>query len=155
MSNASTSAHTGAVHMERRMTAAPERVFRAWTNAADLKRWFGPPGYEVEVAEVDVRVGGAYRMVLRTPEGERTVITGEYRVVDSPKRLSFTWTMGTPEAPGVIAEGTLVNLEFRADGGGTRVVVAHTGFAAEEVRLDHEQGWGACLEALAGVVAGA
>src|SRR5262249_52595902 len=61
----------------RKLAAPPDRCFRAWTDPEALKRWFGPGATEVLLAEADPRVGGRYRVVMRSPSGEEHDVSGE------------------------------------------------------------------------------
>lgn len=74
-----------------RVFAAPRRlVFDAWTRPELLRRWFGPHGYELVVCEIDLRVGGRWRYVLRAPDGAEMGLHGVYREIVVPKRLVTT-----------------------------------------------------------------
>jgi uncharacterized protein YndB with AHSA1/START domain len=134
------------LEVRRTLHAPRERVFGAWTDPEALKVWFVHPGYEIPRVEIDARVGGRYRIVMRKlPDGEPFEVSGIYREVRPPERLSFTWTWSTdPDG-----SETLVTVEFRKAGAGTEVVLTHARFAKEDVRRDHEQGWGICLDGLA------
>jgi len=127
--------------------ASPERVYRAWTDRADLTRWWGVPGeYETTTAEVDVREGGHYRFAGTSAQLGSFEVTGEYRVVDPPHRLAYTWNPSWDEG----AHGSVVELHFEAKDGGTRLVVEHTAFATESARDDHRSGWPAVTQMLKG-----
>lgn len=127
--------------------ASPERVYRAWTDRADLTRWWGVPGeYETTTAEVDVQEGGRYRFAGTSAQLGTFEVTGEYRVVDPPHRLAYTWNPSWDED----AHGSVVELRFEAKDGGTRLVVEHTAFATESTRDDHRSGWPAVTQMLKG-----
>jgi uncharacterized protein YndB with AHSA1/START domain len=70
--------------------APRERVWRAWTDPAELAQWWGPHGYTNPVTETDVRPGGSLRIVMRSPEGTEFPVTGQYLEVDPPSRIVFT-----------------------------------------------------------------
>jgi uncharacterized protein YndB with AHSA1/START domain len=133
----------GAIRVSRRFTAPREQVFAAWTDPDVLKRWWkGAPDFETPLAEVDPRAGGAYRLKMTTPAGEVHSVHGEYTEVRPPERLAFTWAW--EGLPGV----SQVVVDFIEDGGGTEVVIVHTGLAEAESRGQHEQGWNAVLASL-------
>ena len=133
-----------ALELSRVFAAPRERVFRAWTEAAELSRWFGPsPDYKTVVPELDLRVGGKYRLEVHHKGGNIHRISGVYREIKAPEKLVFTWIW---EAPGV--EDTLVTLEFKDMGGSTEVKVTHVGFTNVEDRDRHRQGWAGGLENL-------
>ena len=70
-----------------RVFNAPRRlVFDAFTKPELLKRWFGPRGWSLVVCEVDLRVGGTFRFVLRSPDGKEMGIRGVYREIVAPER---------------------------------------------------------------------
>lgn len=118
--------------------ASPERVFRAWTDRADLVEWWGVPGeYQTTTVELDLRVGGRYRFGGTSEAMGVFEVTGEYREIDPPNRLVYTWDPGWDDG----AHGSVVALTFEAKDGGTRLVIEHTAFATESARDDHKNGW--------------
>ena len=133
------------LRITRTFAAPRERVFRAWTEPEQLKRWWGPPGYGTPVAEVDLRVGGRYRFGMRhLPDGEIFYLSGTYREVTPPARLVYTWRWeGEPDG-----QESRVTVEFNDRGASTDVVVLHEMFASRDERDKHEQGWTGCLERL-------
>ena len=139
-----------ALRAERTFDAPREAVFAAWTNPEVLSRWWASePGWRSPSAEVDLRVGGRYRLSMGEPDGGPVhTVTGEYTEVRPPERLAYTWTWegDPPEMDG--SAGTLVTVEFAEDDGRTTVTVVHTGFATEQARDLHEGGWGGCLDSL-------
>jgi uncharacterized protein YndB with AHSA1/START domain len=75
-----------------RELAAPRRlVFEAWTRPEHVARWWGPRGYTLEVCEIDLRPGGAWRFVQRAPDGSEYGFRGEYREIVPPERLAYTF----------------------------------------------------------------
>ena len=104
------------LRIERTFDAPVARVFEAWTSEEVLRRWLhGMPGWDTPTAEVDLRVGGTIRIVMRDPsDGTEAGATGEYRVVEPPRRLVFTWVWDDqPERP------QLIELEFSERDGRT------------------------------------
>ncbi len=57
------------LRLTRTFAAPREKVFRAWTDPEELKKWFGPVGYATPMAEVDLRVGGKYQLGMRKLPG--------------------------------------------------------------------------------------
>ncbi len=135
--------------LKRTFAAERDRVFAAFTDPAILSRWFGPEGFSIPEAEVDLRVGGRYRITMRSPENTDHTVIGVYRVIDRPDRLSFTWAWETGDMPDA---DTLVTLDFAETAGGTELTLTHEGFPTEEFRDRHEQGWSSSLTCLDGVV---
>jgi uncharacterized protein YndB with AHSA1/START domain len=141
-----------AIRLERTIDAPPETVFEAWTTPETLRRWW-PAGadWETPIAEVDVRVGGRLRLVMRSPEGEEFGGRGEYVELSPPERLAFTWTWDGHAGH----EGTqLIEVEFRArEDGTTTLVLTNHGLRDEEARRTHREGWEASFQNLDRVLA--
>lgn len=108
-----------------------------------IKRWFGPGELTVPEAQVDFRVGGVYRVVMRRPDGQTHVIGGIYREIHPNERLCFSWQWEGSDAR------TEVELTFRAAGEQTDLTLVHREFATEETREEHNKGWQGCLAKLA------
>jgi uncharacterized protein YndB with AHSA1/START domain len=132
------------LRIERTFRASIEEVFDAWTRADVLRRWLHcGPDWQTPTAEVDLRVGGAIRIVMREPEGEEHGATGEYQVIERPHRLVFTWTFDAhPE------NQQLIELEFSERDGATTVVMINSGIATEELESSQLTGWGLCFDNL-------
>jgi uncharacterized protein YndB with AHSA1/START domain len=150
------SAHTTAVQQGkdstlevRRVIRAPrERVFQAWTTSADVKRWSAPGPIEVVLSEIDLRVGGRYRLEMREPNGTPHDAYGEYREVDPPRRIVYTWNW--VQEPDV--RDTVVTVEFNDLGEtGTEVVLRHAGLTKKQAD-SHTQGWTSILEKMEAAV---
>lgn len=136
-----------ALELEHRYAAPREEVFDAWTNPKVLERWWAAaPTWETPLADVDARVGGRYRLSMRTDEGDVHTVHGEYTEVRPPERLAYTWSWDEgPEAAMAGSEHSQVVVDFLEDGDGTLVRLRHTGFANEQIRELHVQGWQAVL----------
>jgi uncharacterized protein YndB with AHSA1/START domain len=141
-----------ALRVERAFDASPEAVFDAWTSAEMLRRWW-PAGsdWETPVAEVNLRVGGSLRLVMRSPDGDEFGGSGEYREIIPFERLVFTWTWDGHEDH----EGTqLVEVEFRErEDGTTTVVLTNRGLRDEQSKRSHREGWEASFSNLDRVLA--
>ncbi len=128
----------------RTMKASVARVFAAWTEPVQLRAWWGPRPVTCADAEVDLRVGGRYRIVNALPDGARVTIEGEFRVVEAPHKLVYTWHIDDGAG-----EASLVTVRFEARGDAmTEVIIVHEEIANEAVRDSHEQGWSGCLDGL-------
>lgn len=133
------------LRLTRRIKAKPAAVFRAWTEVSELKKWWGPPGFTVPEAEIDLRVGGRYRIVMQSPQGPAFTLSGVYQEVSPPHRLVYSWTWGgTMSDDGV---ESLVTVEFRAAGRETELVIVHER-VPEPSQADHRKGWDGCLDRL-------
>ena len=89
--------------VRRVMPATRGEVFAAWTNPESIRDWMCPGDTLTAEAELDLRVGGAYRIVMRS-ESRAYEHTGEYRIVEPPSKLVFTWmskarSTGRPSSP--------------------------------------------------------
>jgi uncharacterized protein YndB with AHSA1/START domain len=129
--------------LKRRLNAPPAKVYAAWTDPSQIKRWFGPAQVEVVSASADVRVGGRYRIVARSPGGEEHDVSGVYREVVPNEKLVFTWAWrSTPERE------SLVTVALKADEGGTILTLTHEQFFDEPARDRHRVGWTGALDKL-------
>ena len=131
--------------LSRRYPVAPEKVWRAWTDAQAVRKWWGPgPGEPVSLAELDVRVGGRFRIVFGGPDGKMHECAGVYKEVVPNRKLVFTWSWPntTPERVSV------VTIEFRAVGKETDLLFKHEQLFDEKVRDDHQRGWSSSLDKL-------
>jgi uncharacterized protein YndB with AHSA1/START domain len=132
------------VRIERTFQAPAEAVFEAWTSEEVIRRWWqAERGWETSEAEVDLRVGGAVRVVMRDPDkDEEYGGGGTYTEVDPPNRLAFTWIWDGD------TRRTLIELDFEESAGATTVRLTHSGLWDEEAVRSHEHGWGNVLDNL-------
>ncbi|HYR63865.1 MAG TPA: SRPBCC domain-containing protein [Actinomycetota bacterium] len=134
------------MQLTRVLSASPAEVFEAWTNPEILSRWFAPGEMSAEVAELDARPGGTYRVAMHHPNGATHVVHGSYREVKPNESLVFTWAWEGVEMP-----DTEVSVELRPHGGDTELVLTHEGFPVAELRDQHIHGWTGSLEKLGGL----
>ena len=135
--------------IKRVLDAPRELVFAAWADPAQAAQWWGPKGFTTISAEMDVRVGGAWRRRMRSPEGSEHVSRGVYREIVRPERLIFTFSWEQGGASGHGPE-TVVALTFVDLGDGrTELTLRQEGFATVEGRDDHNRGWSGALDRLA------
>lgn len=134
------------VVVRRTLSAPPERVFRAFTDPDTLLGWFGPEGAAAVSAEIDLRVGGRYRVGLER-DGERYHVAGSYVEVQPPRRLVFTWKWEDPAVDMGDESRVTVEMHERADT--TELVVTHEHLATEPLRAFHTWGWHSTLAQLA------
>ena len=130
--------------IERTFQAPAQAVFDAWTSEEVMRRWFyGQPGWETPEAQVDLRLGGNVRVVMRDPvKGTEHGGGGHYTEIDPPSRLVFTWTWDSDERE------TLIELDFEEADGATTVRLTHNNLRDRESVLSHEDGWTTCLDNL-------
>jgi uncharacterized protein YndB with AHSA1/START domain len=132
------------LRIERSFPASAEDVFDAWTSPEVMQRWLHcGPDWETPVAEVDLRVGGAVRIVMRRPDGREAGARGEYTEIDRPHRLVMTWAFDD-----VPSNQQLIELDFSESGGMTTVVLTNRDISTEERRDGQDEGWRGCLDQL-------
>ena len=129
--------------VRRTIRASAERMFAAWTQPEHLCAWWGPRPVTCSGAEVDLSVGGRYRIVNALPDGSSVTIEGEFREVEPPVKLVYTWSMGQG-----VEELSLVTVRFEQRGDATEVTVVHDQIPSESVRDSHQAGWKGCLDGL-------
>jgi uncharacterized protein YndB with AHSA1/START domain len=123
--------------------AAPaDRVFRALTSAEELKKWFCPEEFEVPIADMDVRVGGEYRIEMKAPDGEIYAVRGVIEELSPPNLLSYTWSWEEDEGE---EHESKVTYRLSPDGDGTRIELVHTQLASDESAQRHQEGWNGCF----------
>ena len=133
------------LQIKRTFLAARDKVFRAWTDPTELARWFAPSAdYSTVVPELDLRVGGAYRLEMHHKDGNVHRVSGTYREIKPPEKLAFTWRW--EQEPN--AQESLVTVEFHDRGDSTEIVLTHEQLPNSEQRDKHSQGWNGCLEQL-------
>ncbi|CAG4916768.1 SRPBCC family protein [Paraburkholderia gardini] len=129
--------------IQRRINASPEKVWRAWTDPAQIAMWWTPMGNKVTHAEMDVRVGGRFHVIMHAPDGGTNDVSGEYREIVPGTKLVFTWAwITTPERE------SLVTIVLRRDGDATLLTLTHEQFVDEAARDSHRSGWTDVLDAL-------
>jgi uncharacterized protein YndB with AHSA1/START domain len=140
------------LRVERVFDAPIETVFDAWLSVDALKQWW-PAGadWDTPVAELDARVGGHLRLVMRTPDGEEYGGRGAYVEIDRPRRLVFTWAWDTANED---EQEQLVEIDFIERGDGTtQVLLTNRGLPDRAARDSHRDGWLASFENLDVVLA--
>ncbi len=140
------------LRVSKTINAQRQRVFDAWTQPEVLHKWWGAhESFTVPIAEVDLRVGGKYRLGMLEPGKDAPYVSyGIYREVNPPQKVVFTWAfekMPGDDSDFVPAE-TLVTVEFIDKGSATEVVLTHELFPDEHMRDEHQQGWDGCLAGL-------
>lgn len=130
--------------------AAPRAlVFKAWSSAEHMKRWFCPECYTVPEAEIDFRPGGVCAICMRSPEGQDFWSRGEYIEIAPPDRLVFSGTVAVGGSPKF---STRTTVTFEDDGAGTRMSVHQAYEIFDEAFLfaveGASEGWRTTLDKL-------
>jgi uncharacterized protein YndB with AHSA1/START domain len=133
------------VHLERLLSAPRPVVFAAHTQPTTLARWWGPAGFSAPSVDLDVRPGGPYRIAMQPPHGELFHLAGEFRVVEPPARLVYTFRWEEPDPDD---QETFVTFSLEDRGEATGLTVDQGVFATEARRALHEQGWSESLDRL-------
>jgi uncharacterized protein YndB with AHSA1/START domain len=133
------------VHLQRVLRAPRSLVFEACTEAEKLAQWWGPHGFTAPAVDLDLRVGGSYRIAMQPPDRDLFYLSGEFREIDPPARLvySFRWEDPDPED-----RETVVALSLRDLGEASELDLVQVGFATERRRALHEAGWTDSLDRL-------
>jgi uncharacterized protein YndB with AHSA1/START domain len=112
------------------------RIFAALTQPEELMKWWAAQGkFQVIHAESDFRLGGKWRMRVKGNSGNESVVAGEYREIDPPHTLAYTWVREQEDA-----QETLVRWELEESGAVTRVRVVHSGLLSDALRA-RNSGW--------------
>jgi uncharacterized protein YndB with AHSA1/START domain len=134
----------------RCIKAAPEIVFDAVTTADGIAHWWGPDAGPVLLSESDPRVGGKYRLRFRKLDDTEHECSGEFLVVDPPRRVVLTWRwMVGGDDPGE----SRVEIILRAISAGTELTFTHSDLHDESTQRSHEKGWAGALDKLEGYFA--
>lgn len=136
------------LQIRRVFDATPEELFDAWFTREQWQAWIGPEGCQCEVPEMEAKVGGRYRIQMHLSDGRELPVEGEFKTVDRPRTLVFTWGWALSEGT------TLVRLAFRAVDGGTELTLIHEGLPTQEARDGHGKGWNSVFNKLARFVKG-
>jgi uncharacterized protein YndB with AHSA1/START domain len=131
--------------LERILPADRLRVFGAFTDPDRLAQWWGPLGFTIPAIDFDPRIGRSYRIEMRPPEGDPFALVGEFRSVEPPDALAFTfiWEQPDPDDVDMLAE-----LSFEDRGESTRVTLRQGPFRTEARRELHRDGWSETLDKL-------
>ncbi len=136
-------APTGTVRVSRRFEASADRVFDSWLNPESAKQWlFATPTGQITRCEIDARVGGKFVITDRR-DGEDVEHVGEYRVIEKPARLVFTFAV-----PKYSAQVTQVSVEIVPRADGCELTLVHENVLPEWASQT-EKGWRKILDALA------
>jgi uncharacterized protein YndB with AHSA1/START domain len=146
-----------AVVIERTFEAAVDLIWQMWTQPEHFKKWYGPKGFTVPVAEMDMRVGGKRLICMASSDGSMKMwTTGEYTEIVPNERLVYTESpadengnvvspsaMGMPDGYPATTEVTVL---LEALGGRTKMVMTHAGVPADS---GANAGWEQAFDKLA------
>jgi uncharacterized protein YndB with AHSA1/START domain len=127
-----------ALEMKRVLPRPPSLVFEFLTDPSRLARWWGPTGFSIPSLDFDPRVGATYRIEMQPPEGDAFYLIGEFRDVDPPTRLAYTFRWEDPDPDDV---ENVADLSLRDLGESTEVEFSQGPFKTEARRELHRGGW--------------
>jgi len=133
--------------VRRTIRASAERLFAAWTDPDQIRTWWGPGAITCPEAQIDLNVGGTYRIANEQPGQPLLWIVGEFERIDPPHRLVYSWRL----APGT-GPSERVTVRFQPRDKATEVIITHEKIASPADRDQHEQGWFGCLDGLVALV---
>jgi uncharacterized protein YndB with AHSA1/START domain len=139
--------HAGEMILTRVFEAPRELVWKLWTDPEHIRKWWGPKGFTLPGCDMDFRPGGAYRFVMRGPDGQDNPFHGVYREIVRNERFVFTAVLDN-----LRGHELLTTVTFADEGGKTKVTVRQTTPQGEAGR-GQNQGWSETLERLAGLIA--
>lgn len=130
------------LRIERTIRAPRERVYNAWVDPEEMKKWSAPETLTIPEGSQDLRVGGKFHAVMVEPNGTKHVVMGQYREVTPPSRLVYThaWLKDNGASNETTPE-TIVTVEFFDENDATRVVLTQIGFTNAGARDGHVGGW--------------
>jgi uncharacterized protein YndB with AHSA1/START domain len=132
------------VTVRRVIDASAEEVFDAWLDAQGMREWMCPGPVTRCDATLDPRPGGQFRIVMHGPD--MTILnTGEFRVLDRPAKLQFTWKSSRWGL-----EETLITIELVPREARCELVLTHERFPGDQSAAQLQGGWGRIFELLAG-----
>jgi uncharacterized protein YndB with AHSA1/START domain len=135
------------LEMRRTIRTSREQAFAAWTDPSQLRQWFAvAEDFTTPLAEVDLKVGGRFRLGMKAPgDNPLLIVGGVYQEILPPEKLVFTWQWESadPDEP-----ETLVTVEFYEGEGVTEIVLKHELFTDVMQRNKHGEGWAGCLDRL-------
>lgn len=154
----------GGLVISRLFNAPRSRVWRAWTDPEQFKRWFGPEVYTTPVCRIDLRVGGSYLYCMRSPEGQDFWATGKYLEILPEERLVYTDSFADEHGnvvspahygmPGDMPTEMVVTLTLEDEDGKTRMLLQHHGMPPSEMGEMAGLGWNQSFDKLAETLEG-
>ena len=126
------------------LSASREEVFDAWLDSDGMRQWMCPGLVETAEVTLDPRVGGRFRILMKSPKANYDH-TGEFRVLDRPSKLQFTWI-----SPGTDNQETLVTIELHERGSKCELVLTHERIPRADAAAEHQQGWSDIVDKLDG-----
>jgi uncharacterized protein YndB with AHSA1/START domain len=138
----------------RRIAARPEIVFEALTTPEGVASWWGPDDLPVILAQIDARIGGAYRVRFRTLDGLEHESVGEFLEVSAPHRLVMTWGYAFGGEPEELGRTSRIEIDIRPIDGGSELTFTHAQLKNAASQASHERGWTGAFVKLVQILGG-
>lgn len=132
------------IQIKRLIPAPRKRVFELWTRPDEIKKWWILDGYSTASVEMDLRIGGSYRIGMKPEEGPTIYISGIFNEVDGRDKIVYTWTSEEVED---LIKDTRVSVEFRDQGASTEIILTHE-FLRTQLQDSYKKGWIELIEHL-------
>src|SRR5262249_2217592 len=138
------------LRMTRTFSAPRAEVYGAIGDPEQLARWWGPVGFTCPSIDFEPRVGAGYRIAMQPPDGDRFHLWGEFREVDPPRLIAFTFNWEPPDPDD---QETLATLALEEAGAETSVALTLGELRTDARRQVHKEGWGDSFDRLAELLA--
>ena len=132
----------------RRIAARPSIVFEAMTTTEGVAAWWGPEDVPVVRAEIDARVGGAYRVHFRTLDGREHEAYGEYLEFLPPRRIVMSWRYAFGGELDEHGRTSRIEIDLAPIADGTELTFTHAELGSEASEKSHAWGWTRSLDKL-------
>jgi len=145
---------TTSLTLVRRIAARPAIVFEALTSADGVAAWWGPDDLPVILAEVDARVGGAYRVRFGTADGLEHEAVGEFLEVAAPNRLAMTWAYAFGGEPEELGRTSHIEFDIKSIDGGAELTFTQSRLKNTASVASHDRGWSGAFVKLVRILGG-
>lgn len=128
--------------VEAYIAAPPEAVYGAWTDPEIVMKWFGPKPGTLLSADIDLRVGGAWRFVMHEDGVESMGFEGDYLTIEPNRRLVLNWSKFTKSSgQNAATPMSRVDIVLSPNGSGTDIRIVHSAIDDENMRRGFTGGW--------------
>ena len=144
MPNSELNIESNQLSIKQTFNAPIARLFACFTQPELLAQWHSPEDTMRITAEVDLKIGGNYRIEMTAPDGQSHTAIGQYHEIEEPNKLVYSWRWEGAEGP-----DTTVTVFLKERGSQTEVELIHTGFENKDTAQHHSQGWSGIFDRLA------
>ena len=136
MSDVQLTTEANQLSIKQTFSATASRLFACFTQPQLLNQWHAPGESMTTKSEVNLTVGGDYRIAMTDPEGKTHTAVGVFKEIDEPSKLVYSWRWEGSEDP-----ETTVTVEFHQIDHQTEVTLTHENLPSSEATNHHSQGW--------------